>query len=58
MKDVFADIIIPLLAAFIGGGMTLFGVKQTIRHENELRQEDYRRSQKQNAKPLLINRGF
>ena len=49
------DIIVPLLAALIGGGMTLIGVIITIRHDNKNREEDRKRELIQRAKPILIN---
>lgn len=33
--DIFTDIIIPLLAALIGGGITMWGVIRTIKHERK-----------------------
>lgn len=38
--NVVKDIIIPLVAALIGGGLTLIGVLVTIRHENKKRCEE------------------
>lgn len=38
----FKDIIIPLIAALIGGGTTLIGVICTIRHENKKSENSYK----------------
>jgi hypothetical protein len=44
------DIIVPLVCAIIGGGLTLVGVVWTIRHENKIRREEFER-----VKPVLIS---
>jgi len=37
--DVLVDIIIPILAAFLGGGITMWGVVRTIKYERKNAQE-------------------
>lgn len=39
--NAWSDIIIPLICAIIGGGLTLLGVVFTIKHENEKARQDY-----------------
>ena len=43
------DIIIPVIAALIGGGTTLIGVICTIRHENKKSEKSY----KERIRPFL-----
>lgn len=38
--DIFVDIVIPLVSAFIGGLVTLIGIIITINHERKCRKED------------------
>lgn len=42
-KEIWIDIIIPLLASLIGGLVTLLGVVVTIKHETKCRKEDEKR---------------
>ena len=46
----FKDIIIPLIAALIGGGTTLIGVICTIRHENKKSENSY----KERIRPFFV----
>lgn len=46
----FKDIIIPLIAALIGGGTTLIGVICTIRHENKKSDNSY----KERIRPFFV----
>ena len=46
----FKDIIIPLIAALIGGGTTLIGVICTIRHENKKSDDSY----KERIRPFFV----
>ena len=46
----FRDIIIPLIAALIGGGTTLIGVICTIRHENKKSDDSY----KERIRPFFV----
>lgn len=46
----FKDIIIPLIAALIGGGTTLIGVLCTIRHENKKSENSY----KEKIRPFFV----
>lgn len=48
--EIFKDIVIPLLSALIGGGVTFWGIKKTIRHEQTCRKED----EKRYYKPFFI----
>lgn len=48
--DVCVGIIIPLLSALIGGGMTMWGVVQTIKHE----QKNVREQTVQASKPWVF----
>lgn len=57
-KEIITSVIVPLLSALLGGLLALWGVRIAIRHEKKLNQEEYRRSLKTNAKPLLMNQGF
>lgn len=41
--EILKDIIIPLLSAFIGGGVTYWGVKKTIEYEKMCREDDEKR---------------
>ena len=52
---VLRDIVIPLVSALIGGGLTLFGVWATIKHGDKIRIDDHEREMKIQAKPILIN---
>ena len=38
--SVLIDIVIPIICALIGGGLTLFGVRKTIKNEVEMKKED------------------
>lgn len=51
----WSDIFIPLISAFIGGGLTLLGVFLTIQHGNRCRNEEREKELKSQAKPILIN---
>ena len=48
-------IVIPLVSALIGGGLTLVGVRATIKHGDKIRNDDHERETKVQAKPILIN---
>lgn len=45
-STVWTDIIIPIISALIGGGLTVIGVLMTIRHENKKDKEILRLSNK------------
>lgn len=48
--EILKDIIIPLISAFIGGGVTFWGIKKTIQYEQICRKED----EKRYYKPFFI----
>lgn len=48
--NVWVDIVIPLVSALIGGGITLWGVILTIRHETKKAKEEY----KERIKPFVV----
>lgn len=52
---VLRDIVIPLVSALIGGGLTLVGVRATIKHGDKTRNDDHEREMKMQAKPILVN---
>lgn len=47
-------IVIPLVSALIGGGLTLVGVRATIKHGDKIRNDDHEWEMKIHAKPILI----
>lgn len=49
--DILVDIIVPLLAALIGGGITMGGVAHTIKHEHKNTLEQTRKA----AKPWIFS---
>ena len=51
--NVWVDILIPLISAFLGGLLTVIGVICTIKHENKCRKNDERKL----YKPLFVALG-
>ena len=46
-----SDVVVPLLSSFIGGALTLLGVKITLKNENQAIKQE----RMEKVKPILIN---